>query len=433
LTYNPNGSINNNNKSHGEEEQVLMREFDLQKEEFSEKEKRNIEILDILRKRGPISRPDISRDMGINVVTISSCIDDFIKHNLVFEKELDVSEGGRRPVLLDLNPKAGFVIGVGLNLMNMVGLLVDLKGNIITKTQGPRPRTSVKEVSESVLDIVREILRRSKEYVPNIHGVGVGIAGLVNKNNGSIHWPQKTDQYYTYATVDVPLKGLMEKEFNLPALIENDATSACFGEHWLNLEQGYKNVIYMFSGVGCGIMINGEVYRGSQGYAGEVSVYNYKEHEELHCKTGDPCFLRRWDIDLGMVENVKAQLSKDKMKAEEFFKTTQSSIENLELKNVFMAARSGNSIATAALEKAAKELGIKIAYLVNLLNPEVVVVGGGLEEAGDAFLKKLTSTVKEWAFSESVENLKVVYSQLRENAVALGAASLVMQRVFAQL
>jgi len=410
-----------------------MRAVDLQKEILSEKEKRSIEILDILRKRGPISRPDISRDMGINVVTISSYIDEFIKHNLVFEKELDISEGGRRPVLLDLNPQAGFVIGVGLNLMSMVGILVDLKGNIVTKTQGPRPNASVKEISECVLDIVREILRRSKEHTANIHGIGVGIAGLVNKTNGLIHWPQKTDRYYTYASVDVPLKGLMEKEFNLPTLIENDATSACFGEHWLNLEQGYKNVIYMFSGVGCGIMINGEVYRGACGYAGETAIYNYKEQDDFNCEAGNFCFLKRWDIDLGIIESVKSILSKDTKKAEEFFKITQTPTENIDLKNVFSAARSRNSVAVEALEKAAKLLGVKIASLVNLLNPEVVVVGGGLEEAGDEFLKKVSSTVKDWAFRESVEDLKIVYSQLRENAVALGAASLVMQRVFAQV
>ena len=410
-----------------------MREFDLQKEILSEKEKRNIEILDILRKRGPISRPEISRDMGLNVVTISNCIDEFIRHNLVFEKELDVSEGGRRPVLLDLNPRAGFVIGVGLNLMNMVGLLADFKGNIIIKTQNPRPRTSVREISESVLDIVREILRRSKEYVPHIQGIGIGIAGLVNKKNGIIHWPQKTDHYYTYASVDVPLKGLVEKEFNLPTLIENDATSACFGEYWLNLGQSYKNIIYMFSGVGCGIMINGEVYRGAQGYAGETSVYNYREQDDFNCGSGSPCFLKRWDMDLGIVEGVKKSLFSDTKKAEEFFGLTRIPIEGVDLKNIFSAARMQNSVAVEALDKAARKLGIKIASLVNLLNPEVVVIGGGMEEAGEDFLKKTTSTVRDWSFRESGEGLKVIYSQLRENGVALGAASLVMQRVFAQL
>ena len=399
-----------------------MRDIDLNREVLSEKEKRNVEILDILRKRGPISRPDISKDMGINVVTISNYIDDFLKSNLVFEKELDVSEGGRRPVLLDLNSRAGFVIGVGLNLNNMVGLLVDLKGNIITKTQVGRPRASVKEVCECVLEITREILRRSKEYMPNIKGIGVGIAGLINKKTGAIHWPQKVDHYYTYTSAEVPLRDLVENEFDLPCLIENDATSACFGEYWLDLSHGYKNVIYMFSGVGCGIMINGEVYRGSSGYAGEVSVYNYKEQDAFNCQAGKSCFIKRWESDLGIAEDIKKGYNKE-----------GKSPETIDLKAAFSLARSVDQVARGALAMAAKRLGIKIAYLVNLLNPEVVVLGGGLEEAGEDFLKEVSSTVKDWAFSEATENLKIVYSQLRENSVALGAASLVMQKVFAQL
>ncbi|MCK9603596.1 MAG: ROK family protein [Candidatus Omnitrophica bacterium] len=410
-----------------------MRSINFQKETLTEKEKRNIDILEILRRRGPVSRPDISKEMGLNVVTISNYIDDFIRQSVVYEKELDISEGGRRPVLLDLNPQAGFVIGTGLNLMNMVGLLVDLKGNIITKTQVAKPGASVKEVTEALLAIIREILRRSKEYTTNIKGVGVGIAGLVNKNDGSIHWPQKMGNYYTYASVDLPLRDLIEKEFNLPVLIENDATSACFGEYWLDLAHGVKNIIYMFSGVGCGIMANGELYTGSHGYAGETSIYNYKEADLLNCKTAQGCFLKRSEIDLGIIEEIKANLSNDKEAAKDFFQLTASNMDNLDLKSVFIANRARNNIAVSAFNTAAKRLGIKIAALVNLLNPEVVVIGGGLEEAGEDFLNKVNQTVREWAFRETTDDLQIVYSQLRENAVALGSASLVIEKVFAQL
>ncbi|MFH1398111.1 MAG: ROK family transcriptional regulator [Candidatus Omnitrophota bacterium] len=410
-----------------------MHDLNFQKEDFSEKERRNIDILEILRRRGPISRPDISKEIGINVVTISNYIDDFIKHNFVHEKELDRSEGGRRPTLLDLNPQGGYVIGIGLNLMNMVGLLVDLKGNIITKTQIARPRASVNEIAECLLELIREILRRSKEYAANIKGIGVGMAGLINKEDGSIHWPQKMDHYYTYASVDLSFRELIEREFNLPTLIENDATSACFGEHWFSMDSNIKDLIYMFSGVGCGMMINGQIYRGAQGYAGEVAIYNYKEQDLFSCSSGNPCFIKRWEMDLGIVEHAKKILAIDKEAAESFFKLTSSNIENVDLKSVFIANRAKNEIAISALDAAAKRLGIKVASLVNMLNPQIVVIGGGLEDAGDDFLNKLTLVVKDWSFREITEGLKIVYSQLRENAVALGAAGLVMQRVFAQM
>ena len=97
---------------------------------------------------------------------------------------------------------------------------------------------------------------------------------------------------------------------------------------------------------------------------------------------------------------------------------------------VFLAARSNDGVAKASLDLAAKRLGIKIAYLVNMLNPEVVVIGGGLEEAGEEFLLKVTHTVNEWAFREMTEELRIVYSNLRENAVALGVAGMILRQVF---
>ena len=402
--------------------------------ELNEKQKRNIAILEMLRRFGPLSRPDISQRLGVNVVTVSHYVDDFIKDKLVLEKELDISEGGRRPVLLELNANAVFSIGVGLNLMNMVGILVDLKGNIVLKTQVDRPGVTVKEVLDGLLEIIREIIRRSKDYTKDIKGIGVGIAGVINKKDGSIRWPERVKHNYTYyASVNFPLRDLIEREFGLPVIIENDATSACFGEQWLELESSAKNVIYMFSGVGCGIMINGQIYTGSRGCAGEPSIHNYKQDHLFNCSLGNPCFLKRWETDLGIVEEVKGKLIASPQEGTKIRQLVDNKIENIDLKAVFLAARGNDDVARATLDLAAERLGMKIAYLVNILNPEVVVIGGGFEEAGEEFLVKVNQTVREWAFREMTEDLRIVYSQLRENAVALGVASLILRQVFAHI
>jgi predicted NBD/HSP70 family sugar kinase len=189
----------------------------------------------------------------------------------------------------------------------------------------------------------------------------------------------------------------------------------------------------MFSGVGCGIMMNGEIYTGTNGYAGEVSISNFKEQDLFKCSLGRDCFIKRWEMDLGIVDEAREMLTQDKEGAERFFKLTSSNIENIDLKSVFIANRARDPIAITVLDRAARRLGIKVAHLVNLFNPQVVIIGGGLEEAGDDFLNKVYLTVKEWAFREVTEDLKIIYSQLRENAVALGASSLVMQKAFAQM
>lgn len=412
-----------------------MSAINLRGEECTERERRNLAILDILRRFGPITRPEISRVLGLNIVTVSNYIEEFINKNMVFEKEFDVSEGGRRPILLDINPDSGLVIGIGVNLLNIVGTLVDLKGKVITRTSLERKGVAVKDVISCIIETIAQIVNKTKNSGGKIKGIGVGIAGIVNKKDGSIRWPEKMGGGYDYASIYIPLKNIIEREYGFPALIENDATSACFGEQWMDMEPGIKQLVYMFSGVGCGIMINGEIYTGATGSAGEVSIYNPKEETPFTCQAGAPCFIKRWEVDFGMVDEAKQRISKAHNTAEgkRIVELAGNTPDNINLKHIFQAAKENDPLAVELLDKAAKRLGIKAAYLVNLLNPEVVIIGGGLEEAGELFLNRVRQTVNEWAFEEMASAVKISYSSLGENAVSMGAASLVMRQVFKEI
>jgi len=413
-----------------------MNTVHLRSEEFTEREKRNLAILEILRRFGPVTRPEISRALGLNIVTVSNYIEEFINKNLVFEKEFDVSEGGRRPVLLDINPDSGLVIGVGVNLLNIVATVVDFKGKVSTRTSLERRHLGVKDIINCIIEVISATLKKTKNSQSRIKGIGIGIAGIVNKKDGSLRWPEKVGNSWDYASIYVPLKNIIEKEFGLPVTIENDATSACFGEQWLDLEPGIKNLIYMFSGVGCGIMINGEIYTGSSGSAGEVSIYNPKDETPFSCSAGNPCFLKRWDIDFGLpreAREIAAGTKESKHSPSRIIELADNKPEDISLKHIFHAARENDPLASELLDGAAKQFGIKVAYLVNLLNPEVVVVGGGLEQAGERFLNVVKSTVDAWAFEEMSSQVRIVYSTLGENAVSLGAASLVMRQVFSRV
>ncbi|HLD40548.1 MAG TPA: ROK family transcriptional regulator [Candidatus Omnitrophota bacterium] len=413
-----------------------MNTVHLRSEEFTEREKRNLAILEILRRFGPVTRPEISRALGLNIVTVSNYIEEFINKNLVFEKEFDVSEGGRRPVLLDINPDSGLVIGVGVNLLNIVATVVDFKGRVSTRSSLERRHLGVKDIINCIIEVISATLKKTKNSQSRIKGIGIGIAGIVNKKDGSLRWPEKVGNSWDYASIYVPLKNIIEKEFGLPVTIENDATSACFGEQWLDLEPGIKNLIYMFSGVGCGIMINGEIYTGSSGSAGEVSIYNPKDETPFSCSAGNPCFLKRWDIDFGLpreAREIAAGTKESKHSPGRIIELADNKPEDISLKHIFHAARENDPLASELLDGAAKQFGIKVAYLVNLLNPEVVVVGGGLEQAGERFLNVVKSTVDAWAFEEMSSQVRIVYSTLGENAVSLGAASLVMRQVFSRV
>lgn len=401
---------------------------------LSEREKRNLAILETIRRFGPVTRSDISQTSGLNVVTTSNYIDDLLRKKIVIEKELDISEGGRRPVLLDLNPQAGLAIGVGVNLLDIVGVIVGLKGNILSRTRTERYNTSSREVAALVFKTIFDILDKIK-IKDNVKGIGIGIAGIVDKKDGSIRWPERAGGSYTYTSIYLPLKEEIEKKFSLTCIVENDATCACMGEQWLGLQQETKNIIYMFSGVGCGIMINGELYTGSTGSAGEVSIYNYKEDSLFNCDFGKPCFLKRWEVDLGMVEDAKERIRRHGTTGvgKRVMEIAEDDINKVNLKAIFQAIKENDPLACDVVRLAGRRFGIKLAYLINLLNPEAVVIGGGLEEAGNIFLETVKQTVSEWTFEEMNRTAKISYSLLRENATALGAASLIVRRTFAQV
>jgi glucokinase len=205
---------------------------------------------------------------------------------------------------------------------------------------------------------------------------------------------------------------------------------ACFGEQWLSQDPQIKNLLYMFSGVGCGIMIDGEIYRGASGCAGEISIYNSrgKNNGDFSCKAADPCFIRRWQADIGMVDVAKKEVTSHK--DSKLWELCNKSTDKLELKHIFEAARLDDNLAADIIKKAARKLGVKVALLVNILNPQLVIIGGGLEEAGIPFIDEIKHTVSEWSFEEASSSVRIIPSRLGENAVALGAANFIVWEVF---
>ncbi len=390
---------------------------------FPEKRIKNIAILETIRRKGPISRMDISKIIGINPVTVSNYIERYIKENIVFEKTSEISTGGRPPILVNLNPQAGYAIGVGINLFGVVGVIIDMEANIIDRVKLERPFISSFQVPQVICEAISELLNKNSLIKDNIKGIGVGVAGIVDKSRGTVKWPKKVNGGYIYESITFPLKEFVEKKFYIPTIVENDATCACFAEWWIALPQEIQNVIYMFSGVGMGLLLGGRIYTGSFGCAGEPSLRNCPE--QLECSWAGTCILRRQEGDLGIVEEVKRRLSRGEDSS------IRNSGDNLDLRKVFEAAQEGDSLISEVLQKAGERLGIKIAFLVNIFNPQIVVIGGGIENAGSIFMDAVQRAVEEWAFEDMTKNLRIVGSSLGEDSIALGGASLIVREVFA--
>jgi glucokinase len=224
----------------------------------------------------------------------------------------------------------------------------------------------------------------------------------------------------------------IEDKFNIPVYIGNDASCAAFGEKALNPGADVDNMLYMYSDVGSGLVVHGDVYVGSSGCAGETQLAfeNSPKDEKLHGK--EYAYLRPagTSIDLGVVAAARRVLEKGL--ATDILKLAGGSPDAITKEMVIEAARKGDKVATEIMQEAGRILGVKAAYLINFFNPAVVVIGGGLERAGDIFMNEVKAGIKRFAFEEPASIVKVAPSMIGDNAVVLGAAALAAREVFIQ-
>lgn len=394
---------------------------------LSDKQRKNLSILELIVKRGPISRTEISRLTGLNIVTVSNYINEFIESGLVTEKGLDVSTGGRRPTLVEINPRSGYIIGVGLTALNIVGILVDFKGKVICEVKKARPAETTEATVNKLVEAVEEILNKSKIEADKIKGLGIGIPGVIDEEGQTIRWSLGEMGINKVSISGISLKDIFEKEFDISTLVEHDAACAVFGERWFEFESDIKDMIYMYSGVSCGLIINGQIYRGSTGSAGEIGIFNPAE-QDAELRRQESSRLGIWELDLGVAYNARRAL-KEGLKSK-IFELAEGDAERINLGLIIEASKADDSLANDLLTTAGKQLGQKMAFLINLLNPEIVVIGGGIEQAGSIFMDSVKRTVHAWAIEEAVRNLRIVPSKLGESAVARGAICLVLQRIF---
>jgi glucokinase len=227
----------------------------------------------------------------------------------------------------------------------------------------------------------------------------------------------------------VPIRDHLESTFGLPVLIGNDATLAGYGELCLGVERPVQNLIYLYSDIGMGLILDGHIYWGSGGSAGELGIFISSDDDCLTWLKG-PLFVVPSSGDLGLISETKKLIQEGH--PTRLQDLVQGNLEAINLDTIVRAAHEGDQLARDVIENAAMRLGIRIADLTNILNPEVIVLGGGIEKAGSLLLEPVWRAVKKYAFEEAGDLVEVVPAKLGENAVALGAACWVIREVFIQ-
>jgi N-acetylglucosamine repressor len=376
---------------------------------LSDKERKNLAILGLIRKKGPISRTEISRITDINIVSVSNYIKGYIDKKILLETGWDVSSGGRRPELVELNRKNIYVIGLDIGASAVAVAVTDLSINVLAKIRIPVSSDSIGYLVEKSVEALQEIIKKSGIEKNSVMAIGLGFAGTSSKF--------------------MEVRNLIQEKSGIETFMGSDAACAAFGEKRLNPLADVEDLLYMYSDMGCGIIVRGDIYFGAGGSAGEIKIsreYISKEEDLIFFKGMQ--YLRPWGMDLGITQMAIHEIEKGV--GTKIIACANGDPKNITKEVVIEAAKENDDLATDIIRNAGMNLGIRIAYLVNLFNPEVVIVGGGVEKAGDLILEPIKNAVKKLAFTEQANIVNIMTSALGEDAVSMGAASLAIREIF---
>ena len=400
-----------------------MKTMELEDHTLTERERKNVSILVAIKRYGPISRTDVSKLTKLNIVTVSNYVNNFIEQGLVIEKGLDISSGGRRPTIVVLNPKSSYVIGVDLGVFHVLAVLADLEGAVVARSRSIRPRDTADNVVNTLTHEIEKTIQSSGVDPKKIRGIQIGASGVIDREVGTIRCTEGV------ASIYVPVTSLLQDRFKMPVKLEHDVTTAAYGEWSLGAGTDVDIMLFMYSGVGCGMIINGEIYHGISGTAGEVSIKDQLDIGDVWI--GNISALKPWASHLGIPDEAREILEKGGVS--KISELVQGKLEKVTMETVFEAVKAGDKVAVEIVQKAGERLGVRVAFLINLLNPGAVVIGGGVEAAGPALIESVKKMVRMCAFEEMANAVKIVPARLGENSVALGAASLVIRDVFASV
>lgn len=367
-------------------------------------------VLRTVQAEQQISQADLARRLGLARSTVLAIVDDLLEVGLLKEQGPGISGGGRRPMLLTLDDTAFHLVGVDIGAKHVTVVAMNLKAEVLARQHRPwASREDPKGTLALVEELVGRVLSESRAGRRQLVGIGVGVPSPVDgRSPGHVspvvmpHW----------AGVDIAAR--LGARFDVPVRVENDANLGALWEarwdHGVNLD----NLAYIkvATGIGAGLLIDGHIYRGSRGVAGEIGHLSIDNQGPL-C----PCGLRGC---LNMLVGTERLLAR----ANDTSRGRKGrGYERLD--DLLDAALAGDAVAVATLDFAGRQLGIGLAMLLNLVNPALVVVGGGIVRAGDLLLGPLRETVARHCFSENFSHVRILPSRLGESATARGAATLI--------
>jgi len=337
-------------------------------------------ILDAVRRHGPISRAALAHRAELSPPTVSALVDDLVdRRGLLRNVGKGASSGGRRPLMVDFNADYGYVAGLDIGSRSLRFVLGDLRGNVVRRREERTPTTSRTAILNAITSGIRHLFTDADLDMSKLFAIGAGAPGMTDVTKGRV-----ISAVNLKGWTDVPLRDLLQDEFGVPAFVDNDVNMAALGEQWAGCAKNCPNFVFIAlgAGVGAGIVIDGRLHRGSRWYAGEIS-HMHLDH-------------RRWSVDYGEVgflesfagaEAIARQGQRLRGHDGRVVPSADGAAE------VFEAARYGDARAAAVVQQVAVYLGAAVANIAAVLDPALIVFGGGISHVGDQLLQPVREVV----------------------------------------
>ncbi len=376
-------------------------------------------ILGLIREREPISRTDLARLTKLTPATAFSIVEELVQDRLVQESGMGPSRGGRRPMLFEFNSRSQVIIGVNIRSAQVLGVLAYLDAKPQVTIARDYDLKGGADVVQLVKDVIRELIAASPLPTAQLMGIGLAVPGLIDVDRGVVVQSENWDWE------ELPLRDILAEDFDTPIYIEEDDNALALGEGFFGAGRGVSNVVCVKigRGLGAGIVVNGMLFRGPDNAAGEIA-HILVDPDGPQCTCGNyGCLVRMISapaiaeraikgLKQGAVSSLSGRVGDDP--------------EKVNVAMIAEAANAGDAFAHQIMEETGRYLGIGIATLVNLLNPDLVIIGGGVILAGSPLLEPARHVVKLRTFGAPGERVRIVAAQLGVEAPAIGAATLVM-------
>src|SRR5690625_5246876 len=362
-------------------------------------------VLETIIESFPISRAKIANRTGLNKGTVSSLVQELLDEKLIDESGPGESSGGRRPVMLLFNEVAGYSIGIDIGVNYLLGVLTDLQGNICNEHLVKFSNLSYEEIKSKLFDTI-DLLTSSAPSSPyGIIGIGIGVPGIVSNDGKIVLAPN-------LGWVNIDLQSTLQKKYDVPIIIDNEANAGAYGEKRFGVGKEFSDIIYVSIGIGIGVglILNGELYKGNNGFSGELGHMTIEVNGK-NCRCGSKgC----WEL----YASEQALL-----KRAERLGIQTSNNQEISLEDLLMLAEDGHKEAIHLFEEIGEYIGIGIKNIFNTFNPEQVIIGNRMASANKWLNESINKRLINQTLWPHQDDLQMNFSELSTHSTALGMAA----------